>query len=52
MTDVAPLLGVGPTALVRARAVGRAQLRRTGVDPLHLLTRSRAARPLVPEVSF
>ncbi len=41
MTEVAPHVGVGPTALVRARATGRALVRAMGVDPTAILTRSR-----------
>lgn len=41
MTEVAPLLGVGATALVLARRRGRAHLARRGLSPIEVLARSR-----------
>jgi hypothetical protein len=50
MAEVAPFLGVGPTALVCARRRGRERLAEMGLAPEDLLARSRGKAALPPGV--
>ena len=45
MVEIAPLLGVGTTALVRARRRGRARLAQLGLSPSEVLARSCGSSP-------